>query len=252
MLKWRHIWGINKSPILWDMSVPKWFQLLGITVLFIPLSALSMSATHKFIQKNDKRLCDLPRVSVWTYEKCILNLTGMCVVFFFVIEFHTRFSILLVPIACIPESLAELMDAVPLKINHVCRRVWQIFITVCSIINPPSIYKIISVFINIGVLKSITLSISLDSQTFEYGMTCCEHLTRVLLSSKNMILKAILFWMDHWEIFPERLDSYNDKAEPQALIKMIICSVHIWLHLKVRFRISLWSWQLQKRSFSFV
>lgn len=72
---------------------------------------------------------------------------------FFIIEFHVRFLIILVPITRILERLGEFTDVVPLKFSQVCRKVWLIFIMVYSTMNSSGICKIHSVFTNMGFLN---------------------------------------------------------------------------------------------------
>ena len=144
---------------------------------------------------------------------------------FLYIEFHVRFLILLV-------STVYFHSRKLCRLNGCCSPRYKsrmqespnsFSIAVCSITSSSSIYKInFSVYWG-RVLKSVALRVSLNSQTFGYGMTYCKHLKRVSLPTKNMNLKAMLYFFffstDHWEIFTESLDSYGNKSEPPAFIK---------------------------------
>lgn len=159
-------------------------------------------------------------------------MTGICESFLYIefsflyIEFHVRFLILLVSTVCFHfRKLCRLNGCCSPRYKSRMKESPNSFsIAVCSIISSSSIYKInFSVYWD-RVLKSVALRVSLDSQTFGYGMTYCKHLKRVSLPTKNMNLKAMLYYLfffstDHWEIFTESLDSYGNKSEPPAFIK---------------------------------
>lgn len=70
-----------------------------------------------------------------------------------ILELYMRFYILLVPIVCLYFRKLGRVHAVSHKNSHVCRRVQQLFTTLCSFINSSSIYKVNSVFIKTDFLS---------------------------------------------------------------------------------------------------